>query len=215
MINKNYTYPEEYLNIGAICPITKALGPGRRFVIWLQGCLKNCYNCGSAEWKELKNSILIKPYDLAQQILDTNEIEGVTVSGGEPILQLRNLNILIGYLRREKRYLTIICYTGYLLEELVAGKDIEINEFLQKIDVLIDGPYVDDLNNNKGWRGSSNQRIHFLAGNYKDYENEFINKTRDIEIHLLKEHYLIVGIKPIDFVYNKARAAVSKRDFLS
>ncbi len=192
---KLLNYEPSKLNIAATCPSTKVLGPGRRFVIWVQGCCFACYNCGSPEWREMKEATLITPGDLAREILKTPGIEGVTISGGEPMLQAAGLYELVKNIRDSKP-LSIICYTGFTLEKLIEKGDSNIDAFISEIDVLIDGPYVDSLNDNKGLRGSSNQRIHFFRGVYQGFAADLANGKRDIEIHLLRNEYLIVGIKP-------------------
>jgi anaerobic ribonucleoside-triphosphate reductase activating protein len=185
----------QYLNIAALCPSTKALGPGKRFVIWVQGCCFQCANCGSPEWSKRKRAILITPHDLAKEILNVPGLEGITISGGEPMLQATNLLKLVKIIRSE-RNLSAICYTGFTLKELKEKKDPEIDALLSEVDVLIDGLYIDSLNDNKGWRGSSNQEVHFLSGFYENQRAEFLTRRRDMEIHLFKSHYLMVGIHP-------------------
>lgn len=139
-----------YLNIGAFCRQTKVLGPGNHFVIWVQGCMKRCVNCGSPSWLSMKTKDLILPSELAKLILDSEQIEGLTISGGEPMLQAQNLNKLLDIIYGKN--LGVICYTGYTLEELTAWNDSDVNKFLSKIDLLIDGEYVEELNDNKGIR---------------------------------------------------------------
>ena len=64
------------LNIGAMCPSTEALGPGRRFGIWVQGCCLDCHKCSSPEWRKMKDAVLITVDDLSQRILRTPGIDG-------------------------------------------------------------------------------------------------------------------------------------------
>ncbi len=147
-------------------------------------------------------NMLMKPERLAEEVLRVDGIEGVTVSGGEPMLQAKNLAKFVR-LVRAKRAATVVCYAGFTLEGLRARKDKDVSAFLAEIDVLIDGPYVEELNDNKGWRGSTNQAVHFLAGVYRDREREFIGRRRDMEIHLFEKHYLAVGIHPKNMDYAK------------
>lgn len=193
-----------FLNLAAHCSSSNVLGPGKRFIIWVQGCCFDCYNCGSPEWREIKDATLITPEDLSKKILKTQGIEGITISGGEPMLQVEGLLRLVELLHKESP-LSVICYTGFTLEELRRKKDKKIDDFLSKIDVLIDGRYIDSLNDNKGLRGSTNQKIHFLSGLYRELEDEFLNRKRDMEIHLFKDHYLLVGIKPKLFEKNMGK----------
>ena len=58
----------------------------------------------------------------------------------------------------------IWCYTGYLFDEDICGKMLdqvpETRELLSYIDVLIDGPFIEERKNLKiRFRGSDNQRI--------------------------------------------------------
>lgn len=184
-----------FLNIATTCPSTKVLGPGNRFVIWVQGCCFDCHNCGSPDWRILKDSTLVTPKDLSKEVLKSQGIEGITISGGEPMLQAGGLYELIRNVR-SVRPLSVICFTGFTLEELKGKKDSTTDAFLSEIDVLIDGLYMDSLNDNKGLRGSSNQEIHFLSGIYKELADEFADRKRDIELYLFQKSYLMVGIKP-------------------
>lgn len=136
---------------------THTLGPGLRYTIWVQGCLRHCKGCITPESQPLTNGIEIDTYSLAADILEHHAIDGITISGGEPFLQAIELSNLLNYVLQKKPELTVIVYTGYKLEELsnITGA----NELLSQIDILIDGEYIDELNDGKGIRGSSNQRI--------------------------------------------------------
>lgn len=186
------------LNIAAICPSTQTLGPGKRYVAWVQGCCFSCDNCGSSEWREMRQADLVRPEDLAAAILRVPDLEGITISGGEPMLQAANLIKLMGLVHAH-RPLSVICYTGFTLEALKERNDQATDDLLAALDVLIDGPYMDQLNDNLGWRGSSNQRVHFLSGRYRELEAKFHSRRRDIEIHLRGGHYLVVGVHPKNF----------------
>lgn len=187
--------PDRFVNVAAICPSSKVLGPGNRFIVWVQGCCFNCRNCGSPDWREMKDVLLEPPYKLAQKVLSVPGLEGLTISGGEPFLQAENVLKLVRLIRTNSP-LSIICYTGFTLADLKLMKDPAVQEILANIDVLIDGPYIDELNDNLGWRGSSNQTVHFLSGLYRERAEEFHTRRRDIEVHLHEDHRLLVGIKP-------------------
>lgn len=186
------------LNIAEICPATHTLGPGQRFVIWLQGCCFNCPGCVSPNWIPQTNATLVKPSELANTILSIPNTEGLTVSGGEPMLQAQGLMELFDHLK-QKSDLSIICFTGFTLENLKAKNELAINRTLTYIDVLIDGQYIQALNDNKGWRGSSNQVIHFLTSRHLSEANLFTERKRDMEIHLQNDAALMVGVPPHNF----------------
>ncbi|NEP85216.1 MAG: radical SAM protein [Okeania sp. SIO3C4] len=186
------------LNIAEICSATRTLGPGQRFAIWVQGCCFNCNGCVSPKWIPQKQATLIDPQKLAETILSLPDIEGVTVSGGEPMLQAIALRELFIYLRQH-RNISIICFTGFTLQQLQAKSDPAINHLLTLIDVLIDGQYIQKLNDNKGWRGSSNQVVHFLSPRHLSEANLFVERKRDVEIHLRNDSALMVGVPAHDF----------------
>ncbi len=187
---------ERYLNIAAICESTQALGPGNRFVIWVQGCTFNCFNCETPEFRPLQLSNIVSVSNLIDLICSQNKINGLTISGGEPFLQGKNLTYLIKKLKSKKEF-DIIVYTGYEYKDLIWGK---AKQFLRHIDVLISGKYIDKLNNNKGLRGSTNQEIIFLTNKLTKHKNNFYNQTRKLEYHINDNEIIrMIGIAPKNF----------------
>ena len=86
----------------------------------------------------------------------------------------------------------MILFTGCRLDQL---KNEEYRKVLEHVDVLIDGEYIDALNDNKGLRGSSNQTIHFLTSRLIQYKDILENADRTREIHVLTENELLtIGI---------------------
>jgi anaerobic ribonucleoside-triphosphate reductase activating protein len=187
-----------FLNIADICPETHTLGPGKRFAIWVQGCCFNCPGCVSPDWIPQKQEHSINPTKLAAHILSTSNIDGVTVSGGEPMLQASALSELFTALRQQ-RDISIMCFSGFTLAQLQAKSDSSIDRVLSLIDVLIDGQYITELNDNQGWRGSSNQVIHFLSPRHLAEAYLFTERKRDVEIHMRDDSALMVGVPPINF----------------
>jgi len=96
-------------------------------------------------------------------------LRGVTISGGEPFLQISPLVKLIKMLK-EKTQLDIICFTGFDYSQLKNKKDENTKYILANIDILIDGKYVEEKNENNYLRGSSkeimwiNDKEIFIAG---------------------------------------------------
>lgn len=181
------------LNIAEICSVTNTLGPGQRFAIWVQGCCFSCQNCIAPDWIPNKTAIIMEPEKLTHLILSTPGTQGVTISGGEPMLQADALLELL-ILLKQKQALSVICFTGFTLAQLYAKSDPSINGLLEQIDVLIDGQYIPALNDDRGWRGSSNQVVHFLTPRHQAEASLFVDRNRDIEIHLQADGALIVGI---------------------
>jgi len=187
-----------YLNIAEMCLGTYTLGPSKRFAIWVQGCCFSCPGCVSPELQERKDALLSVPEGLANKVLGLSGLEGITISGGEPMLQADALSAFVKRIRL-KSSLTVICFTGFTLQELKKKENSAIERLLGQIDVLIAGPYIETLNDNKGLRGSSNQEIHFLSGVYGDFADRFTSGKRHIEIYLRQNYALMVGVHPRNF----------------
>jgi anaerobic ribonucleoside-triphosphate reductase activating protein len=142
-------------------------GPGKRCVIHLQGCNLACRGCFNPQTHSMDGGVLLSPEQLVTGVPE--DVDGVTISGGEPFLQSEGLLGLVRCLRRRK--LSIILYTGYTLQEL---ENIPHSlDILEQIDVLIDGRYDQDLPRTNGTAGSVNQTIHLLTDKYvpADFEN--------------------------------------------
>ncbi len=180
------------LNLAAWCKSgTQALGPGKRLAIWTQGCLKECPGCISPEFRELKAAQLIEPAALAAYAIGHPEFSGLTVSGGEPLLQASALTRLIRLIREQREDFSVILFTGLCIEELTWP---EATELLTEIDLLIDGPYREAEFSHNGLRGSTNQRFHFLTDRLKEHAEEIVSGKRIREIHCEEDSLFPIGI---------------------
>lgn len=170
---------------------TTALGPGTRAVIWVQGCHLRCPGCISPDWIPFKPATQLLPEQIIER-LPFDEITGLTFSGGEPMEQAGALAKVI-HLARQRRDLDVICFTGYRYETLIKRPlESEVHSLLQLVDVLIDGPYIRELNNSIGLRGSTNQRIIYLTNRLRKYQLE--NQARQIEFRIDNGSFTMVGI---------------------
>jgi len=167
------------INIAAELKESVVNGPGKRYVIWVQGCCFNCPGCFNPEYQLCIPNILVNVSTLSRRILSVPSLEGVTYSGGEPLLQCKALTELNKILL--KNGLSIVCYTGYTQEELRQSGDPCINKFLSQLDILIDGKFQQDKKENLLWRGSKNQKVHFLTDRYRHYES-VIDYVGEMEI---------------------------------
>lgn len=169
-----------------------SLGPGRRYVLWVQGCQRDCYRCASPELQPTDGGLLVDTTELAAHITSLTDIKGITVSGGEPLLQHEALTELLSIVRDKRPELTVILFTGYRREDVRSAKALRL---LTYVDLLIDGEYVHYLNDNMGLRGSSNQRLHFLSPRLLPYRQQLECGTRLREIRLIDEHSILtIGI---------------------
>lgn len=188
-----FSWSRDYVNVAALCPNTRVLGPGIRFVIWVQGCCFDCPGCISSKWRDWQPARLFTVEELTQAIIQTPNIEGITLSGGEPMMQAARLYDLITAATAQKT-LTVICYTGFSRDALHQMNNPAVIQLLSALDVLIDGPYMDHLNNDLGLRGSTNQQVHFLTDAYRHQADMFLDGPRHLEVHLFQKRYLTVGI---------------------
>ena len=137
------------------------LGPYSRYGLWVQGCTRACPGCISPDAQDPTGGYTYSVEMLAQEILETEGIEGITISGGEPFLQQEALARLIRRVREEKD-LGIIVYTGFYYPE------VALTELAELSDAIIDGPYIENKNDGRSLRGSSNQRLILLTERYRD-----------------------------------------------
>ena len=147
-----------------------ANGEGVRVSLFVSGCTHRCKNCfNEVAWdfsygqpfdEEVQAKIL--------QALESDYIAGLSLLGGEP-LEPQNQEALLPFVKKVKALYpskTIWCYTGCVLDEK-KGVLIEkqkntpyTKELISLIDVLVDGPYIEELKDIRlKFRGSSNQRV--------------------------------------------------------
>lgn len=152
------------LNVAAWQTRSVVNGPGERFVLWLQGCPRRCPGCINPEFLPITPRHLIPVEQMAARILAVSGIEGVTYSGGEPFLQAAPLAALSA--RLQAQGLGIVCYSGYTLRELQDHPDPGVRALLARLDLLIDGPFIQAQTAPLRWRGSANQQLHYLSPRY-------------------------------------------------
>ncbi len=131
---------------------------------------------------------------LIEEICSTHDVEGVTISGGEPFLQVQALYRLLSAIRNRTE-LGIIIYTGNTLSELYEMHNPMIDEIITHLsDLIIDGEYIDDLNDGTALKGSSNQNAIFITDRYLPYKWLYEEKRRDIEIKIENGSSLLIGV---------------------
>lgn len=144
------------------------LGPGSRAVLWVQGCPFKCPGCIVPESWDSAGGEVVSLRELAAWVLAQPRLDGITLSGGEPMAQAGALVELLRLLSAglpglPGRELSVMCYTGYRLGDLLHRGTPEQRALLALCDLLIDGPYIQSQHADLLWRGSRNQRIHALT----------------------------------------------------
>lgn len=133
---------------------------------WTAGCPHRCPGCHNSEMWDYESGYNI-PEDIAVKINEAISANGFlrdfSILGGEPlaICNLHIVNEIITAVR--KKYgnsIKVYLWTGYTIEELQEKRDERINNILSKIDVLIDGKYIESERDiTLPLRGSRNQRV--------------------------------------------------------
>lgn len=148
-------------NVAYIKLLTKTEGPFNRCCIWFQGCNLNCKGCCNKDLQPLIPKHIVsleKLIEIIQEAKNKYDIEGVTLSGGEPSLQ-QGLTELCKRIRLIG--LGIIMFTGKRKEDL----DMDI---INSVDLLIDGPFVNSqLDTERVLLGSKNKRLRFVTNRYR------------------------------------------------
>lgn len=186
----NY-YPEIFpaVNLAGADIVEGAAGPGPRLVFWTQGCAKRCPGCINGPFLPATRARVTTVAEMIA-VIPAYGIDGVTLSGGEPVLQAAALVPLLREVR--DRGLTVVCYTGYRVEELHACQ--VAGEFLSLIDLLIDGEYHQELPRAGVYQPSANQRLHFLSGRIAPREFSGCPET---VIRIAGDHASATGTLPL------------------
>ncbi|MDD3192794.1 MAG: anaerobic ribonucleoside-triphosphate reductase activating protein [Oscillospiraceae bacterium] len=133
-------------------------GPGIRFTIFVQGCPHHCEGCHNPETHDFSGGYNCEPEKILAEIKKNPLLDGVTLSGGEPLCQAAALLPLAQEIKRLG--LNLFIYTGSIFESLLKEADPDTMALLREGDYLVDGPFVlaqRDLT--LLFRGSQNQRI--------------------------------------------------------
>lgn len=154
-------------------------GNGCRVTLWVAGCKHHCKGCHNQwTWNFDQGKIfLIDRRDIFKELaywLDKEYIEGLTLSGGDPLCQdndgLCELYSIIEWFKNRYPEKNIWLYTGYTKEEIDNSNNHMMQKIINSIDILVDGPYIEELRDicHTPFRGSTNQRIIYIN---KKYEN--------------------------------------------
>ena len=143
-----------------------ANGPGIRISLFVSGCRRGCKNCfNQSAWDF--NAGKLFDEQVEQQLLEQlskSYIQGITLLGGEPFEpeNQRGLLPLVKKIKEMYPEKSIWAFSGNTWEELTSGHaHYEVtDELLSYIDVLVDGPFIQELYDiSLRFRGSRNQRL--------------------------------------------------------
>lgn len=198
-------------NIASIETFGLLDGPGIRVVIFFQGCHLRCKFCHNPETWDMKNEKIYSLEELVDFILRYRSYfsknGGVTLSGGEPLVQTNNLIDLCKRLKKEKIHIaldtsgvgngdvsSLLDYIDLVLFSIKSYDPIEYKKItginMNKSEEFID---LCNLKEKKIWIR------HVIIPNYNDnYEyidqlKIYLNKIKNIEkIELLPYHNMAI-----------------------
>ncbi len=172
--------------------ISRVNGPGNRFTLWTQGCSKGCSDCFNPETWSNKNNIILTPLEIFEHIKEL-DIDGVTITGGDPLEQEEELLLLLKLLDTLSLSKGVIVFTGFTYDEIRENKIRE--KCCSYIDVLIDGRYEDKYRVVDCFKGSSNQNIIYFSSKIKEEE---LIMDQEVEVSLSDGIISVTGFPSID-----------------
>jgi anaerobic ribonucleoside-triphosphate reductase activating protein len=185
------------VNVAHLVDRCRVLGPGDRYVIWVQGCPLRCPGCHNSDFLPLVDATRMTAEELESRIVAVDGIEGVTFVGGEPFAQARALGVLAQRVRRVG--LTVMVYSGYTVEQLVSGVEPYAKWLLYSADLLLAGRCQQTFPTAKPWRDSDNQRLISLTSRYRGQIKEWNQpKEQDFEVRVRSAGTLgVLGLPPV------------------
>lgn len=168
-------------------------GPGKRAVLWLQGCSLRCPGCFNPQTHPSTGGAWRSINELMQMITALGtEIEGLTISGGEPLDQAEGLAALLHRIRSETRY-SIVLFSGYPWE-MIAQTPAWF-ECARMADIVLAGPYIQNQHLAAGLRGSANKTCRFITNRYTQSD---LDRLPEAEVWIdLNGVVTLSGIRPV------------------
>lgn len=137
------------MRVAGTLPCSFVNGDGARYVVFVQGCRHGCRGCQNPETWGMNGGREVAVSEIAADYRKRRLLDGITLSGGDPFYQqeacLELLDALPG--------VSVWIYTGFEYEE------IQDTELARRADVLVVGPFIEELRCEGELYGSSNQRI--------------------------------------------------------
>lgn len=148
------------IRISGVMPESVVDGPGVRMVVFMQGCPHRCPGCHNPHTHDPAGGEWVDTEDILNRFKANPLLSGLTISGGEPLLQAAAAACLARGVKELNK--SVLLYSGYTLEELqsLSRENEDIAHLLAHTDTLIDGPYIEaERDISLAFRGSRNQRI--------------------------------------------------------
>ncbi|MBQ3066590.1 MAG: anaerobic ribonucleoside-triphosphate reductase activating protein [Clostridia bacterium] len=172
-----------------------ANGVGVRVSLFVSGCRHHCKNCFNQEAWSFSFGQPFTEQTIANIVewLAPSYVDGLSLLGGEPFEpeNQQALVELVQTVRKTYPHKSIWCYTGFVFEDILAGKvgnKQTALQLLSNVDVLVDGKFVEEQKDlSLMFRGSANQRILDVAKSLQSGTAVWMqgkwNRTRGGNIH--------------------------------
>lgn len=151
------------LQVSRLFSPVSALGPGRRVGLWVQGCNLACPGCASVDTWDMQGGSSADAGELADRILkllsDDRELTGISLTGGEPVLQGSAAAHLVGLIKAARRDVDVLLFTGFTLP----AARRRAPELLNVVDAAVAGPYRAGAGFGGPMIGSANQELTTLT----------------------------------------------------
>ncbi|MCT2535436.1 anaerobic ribonucleoside-triphosphate reductase activating protein [Aquibacillus koreensis] len=132
-------------------------GEGLRTVVFFAGCPHFCKGCHNPQSWNIRNGTEMSVEDILTEI-KSNPLTDVTLSGGEPFFQAKEVSVLAKKIKKSGKNIWI--YSGYTYEEIRRSNDRYKRELLHYCDILVEGPFIlEQRDLSLRFHGSRNQRI--------------------------------------------------------
>lgn len=136
-------------------------GEGLRTSIYFQGCNHHCKGCHNPQTWDMNGGHEVE-IDYLLDLIKDDDFADVTFSGGDCFYQI-DAAVELARRIKEETNKTLWVYTGFLYEDIL--KDESLSRLLPYIDVLVDGPFMEEHKTTEiPFVGSSNQRVIKLKG---------------------------------------------------
>lgn len=178
------------MKLNYVISSSESNGPGKRFTVWTQGCSIHCPGCSNTDTWNPNNGYEKPLLDIVNDALHLSTLkflDGITITGGEPLDQYKHTLNLCKLIKEFKPpHYSIFMTTGYTLKEL---QEKGFSEILDYLDILCVGPFIEKMKCKGQWKGSDNQELWYLT------ELGYKQSTMPV---ILKEHIIKVDGSAIE-----------------
>ena len=180
--------PPLTMRVHALLDHSYTNGPGCRAVIWVQGCSMRCAGCCNPDAQSPDGGTAMPVGDIVAWVCSIPGIEGITLSGGEPLQQPEAVAALLRGVRQTTD-LSVVLFTGYDWEHV--ARTPELVDLARLADIVVAGPYRRRQHLGYALLASTNQTIHLLTNRYTLTDPEAVPEA---EVVVDQDHAVLSGI---------------------